>query len=471
MAPYSSRSPQIVLFLLLALLLSACAGTSVANPNPTALPATELPATELPATELPAATPTLAATVPPTLTPSVAPTIAPTATPLSTPLPTATPVLTTQPIEFASAVLFLRDRELVYLRVQDGTERVLADNVRDFAATPDGLRIALVRELDDSVNLWTVERDGSRLRQVTIDPRTESSPTWAADGSALAYVVATTVLESRDWEQWSRWCASAEVRLFDFANSRERSLGPGCDPAFAPNGLRIAFVTPPALQMEGFSFAGADNALRIVNRQGQNGWNYANGGPTSQPLESMLVYAPTWSPGGEYLAYQRFLGYQALVDINLTEWGGGFRGPGAPISVGAGWLLPAQVAPDGERVAVVQHHFGDPRGFTGYDTWSVSVMTFGENEVVAIPAAEITLNATRTADLAHVTAAAWAPNSNELAVILPEGWQPGASTQEPAFPGTGRGALWLWTPGSTPATQLTSGIDFGSPLIWVPPLR
>jgi enoyl-CoA hydratase/carnithine racemase len=43
------------------------------------------------------------------------------------------------------------------------------------------------------------------------------------------------------------------------------------------------------------------------------------------------------------IAYHRFVGYRALVDINLTEIGGSFEGKGQPLNDGAGWLLPQLV--------------------------------------------------------------------------------------------------------------------------------
>jgi Tol biopolymer transport system component len=365
-------------------------------------------------------------------------------------------------------VLFLRDGALIARDLASAAERTLADEVSDFAATPDARRIALVRGTGNAAELWLIERDGSGLRQLTNNARGESTPSWAPDGQALVYTSAVDHARVFEWLEWSNWCAAAEARLLDLTNATELTLGVGCEPAFAPDGRRIVFATAPTQQAPGLSALASTNAIRMVNRAGANGWNYASGGPDTMPMGSYLVYAPAWSPDSGQLAYQRFVGYQALVDINLTELGPAFRGPGAPIGHGAGWLLSPRFAPDGRTVAVVQHNVGDARGFTGYDIWGVTLLRLGTTEVVTLPAAEVTMQATVVDGLARATAAAWAPDGAELAVVLPAGWRPGVSEQEPGFPGEGAGELWRWTPGAAPSERLATAVDFGSPVLWLP---
>jgi dipeptidyl aminopeptidase/acylaminoacyl peptidase len=372
------------------------------------------------------------------------------------------------PIRAEAELLFLRNSALIALNPSTGGERILADDVSDFAATSDGRRIAMVRGAGDAAELWMIERNGNGLTQLTANKRAEAGPSWAPDGLALVYTSSVGQERSLEWAGWSAWCATAEARIIELSAGTEQTLGAGCEPAFAPDGRRIAFATAPTAQPPGLSFLGSNNAIRMVNREGANGWNYAVGGPDTQPMSSYLVYGPAWAPDSDELAYQRFVGYQALVDINLTELGVAFRGPGAPIGIGAGWLLPPRFAPDGQTVAVVEHNVGDPRGFSGYDIWSTTLLRLGTSETVTLPAADITLNATVLATLPRSTAAAWAPDGNSLAVILPANWEPGRSAQEPAFPNEGLGAIWRWTPGNDPDAQLAGDVDFGSPLLWLP---
>ncbi len=472
-------SSVMLLFLIQMLLLSACGAAPGAGPTavppsaaPTSAPLPTAASLAVPPTTVLTAAP--ATLAPPTAAPTnVPPTAVPTELPPTAVAPTAVPPTAAPVIGGDAELLFLRDGALIALNPTTSIERTLADTVSNFAATPDGRRIALVRGAGNAAELWVIERNGNGLQQLTSNNRAETGPSWAPDGLALVYTSADQA-RSLDWAGWSAWCATAEVRVIELSAGLEQTLGAGCEPAFAPDGRRIAFATAPTQQPPGLAFLGSTNAIRMVNREGANGWNYALGGPDSTPMGSYLVYGPAWSPNAEQLAYQRFVGYQALVDINLTELGVAFRGPGAAIGIGAGWLLSPRFAPDGRTVAVVEHNFGDPRGFSGYDIWSTRLLGLGTSETVTLPAADLTLEATVVAELPRSTAAAWAPDGNTLAVILPAGWQPGRSGQEPAFPNEGPGELWRWTPGNEPDVQLATRVDFGSPLLWLPatpPLR
>ncbi len=92
------------------------------------------------------------------------------------------------------------------------------------------------------------------------------------------------------------------------------------------------------------------NSIRLINRQGQNGWDFAKAASVDapEPNAGRLVYAPAFSPDGAQVVYQRFLGYQVLVDINLSQIAGSFDGGGQVLADGAGWLLPARFAPMAE---------------------------------------------------------------------------------------------------------------------------
>src|SRR5918911_241655 len=64
--------------------------------------------------------------------------------------------------------------------------------------------------------------------------------------------------------------------------------------------------------------------VALVYRQGQHGWDFAKAQGIEAPPPHMgrLVYAPAWSPDGQQIVYHRYLGYQALVDLDLTEIAG-----------------------------------------------------------------------------------------------------------------------------------------------------
>jgi hypothetical protein len=67
-----------------------------------------------------------------------------------------------------------------------------------------------------------------------------------------------------------------------------------------------------------------------------------------------------------------------------------------------------------------------------------------------------------------VTAAAWAPDGEALALAMPAGWQPGASAQDMLYQNEGAGEVWLWGVDGTPRERLIEGVDYASPLLWLP---
>jgi hypothetical protein len=460
----------------LALALVGCSG------GPAASAPTPSPQPTAPPVAAPAPSPTVAAPPAPSPTAAVAPTAAPTAaaTAAATTAPTAIPA-TALPTAAAQAtapqpgpsiggeILFLRDGALVALDVAGGGERALADGVSSFAATPDGRLLAAVRGEGAAAEIWLMGRDGSGLRQLTANDRAESNLGWSPDGLTLAYSAARTPApRAPSWQSWGEWCADAEARLVEAAGGPERTLGTGCEPAFSPDGRRVAFTTAPTAPGEGADFPGAANTISIVNRQGANGWSVAQSAGAGDG-QGYLVYGPSWAPDGGRVAYQRFVGYQALVDINLTEASSSFERRGEPLGLGAGWLLAPTYAPDGAQVAVVEHNFSDARGFSGYDIWQVTVLRLGEEQELAMPSETIMLQAATADSLDRVTAAAWSPDGAALAVALPAGWEPGLGGQQPVFADEDAGELWRWRPGAPPEQKLADGVDFASPLLWLPP--
>jgi Tol biopolymer transport system component len=477
-----SASSTVLLVLLLALLLTACGATNatpvtldgeqetatpLANaPEPTiALPTPQPTATE-PPIELPTAVPTAGtgqeypAPSPepsPTTVPTVAPTSAPTAPPQQS---------------IGSEVLFLRGGTLIAYDTTSGQERTLVPTVHEFAATTDGSRLALVRRVGgQNADIWVVQRDGNGLRQLTRDARAEGSLSWAPDGRTLVYA-ASDVLRPHapDWVGWSEWCSGSEVRLLDTADGNTTTLEPGCDPQFSHDGRRIAFATPPqavAGGTEGMGAATEENTIRLVNRQGENGWSFATAA-RSDDNPGHLVYAPAWSPDDQQIAYERFMGYQALVDINFIELAGSFQGNGDLLGQGAGWLMRPHFAPQGERIAVVQYNFSDARGVRGYELWSAKVLQAGQQGTTTLPTGERQTSAIVVDELPHVTGAAWSPDGTRLVVALPPEWRSGVGPQEAPFQSEAPGELWLWEPGTAPTQQFVPAVDFASPLLWLP---
>jgi hypothetical protein len=479
-SPTFQLARTLVLLALVAAVTASCGATGVPGsfapqPEATAAPTSALTPSVPPIDQ--EATPAPIAEAPATAAPAPTTVSAPTTEPAATPAEPAT-------LPKSSELLFLRNGVLTAQALSQagepgGAERQIVDGVRDFAATPDGSQIALIREVGRVTDLWLVGRDGQNLVRLTNDgnARVEATPTWAPDGLALVYAAA----DSSDpyplqWPDWPSWCVASQLFALDLPTREVRPLGAGCDPRFSPDGRRIAFAAPPVQVEPALESFGptVGNSIRLINRQGQNGWDFAKAeGLEAGELDGRLVYGPAWSTDAAQVLYHRFLGNQVEVDINIVEIGGSFEGDGQPTMEGAGWLLPAQFAPDGRAYAVTEHNFSDARGFGGYDAWSLSVVRMDGTRTVFLPSGEVTMLGALVGGepLRRAQRAAWSPDGSLLAVQLPPNWQPGLSDAEPLDPsGEERpGEIWRWRPGTQPEERLAADVDFASPLAWLPP--
>lgn len=369
-----------------------------------------------------------------------------------------------------SEILFLRAGNLQAYGFETAIERQIASDVHEVAPSPDGRELALIRGKEGSREVWLIDRDGQNLRVLTSNSRTESNLTWAADGLSLAYTAAqvdSTTLPT--WESWSRWCGTSEIYLLNLPSHEEKSLAAGCMPAFSPDGKRLAFATPPeTTDAPGGQTKDKTNAIRLVNSKGQNGWNLATAGQT-EGKDGRLVYAPVWSPDGSQIAYQRFRGYQVLVDLNLTERRESFgKAPAKLLGTGLGWMLPPAWSPDGERLGLVAYNYSNARGVKGYEMWAAEVLKLGEQGTIELPDGSQKTEAALQQHLNRVTALAWSPDSKALVVALPAGWQPGIPPDATPYEAVTPGELWLWQPGKLPTKRLVERVDYASPLVWLP---
>ncbi|WP_041330476.1 PD40 domain-containing protein [Roseiflexus castenholzii] len=478
---------QTVSLLILVLLMVSCGGApspAAGFPSPTAVPSEPTitaPPTPIlaptpetpPATSLPEPTsaPPATSQPEPTPIPSPQPTVAP-PPPTATPTPAPpTPVPPTS--SFTGILFFLRDGALWIFDA--GGERLIVDQVREFTPSANGNVIAVVREVERQFDVWTVRRDGSDLRRITNDRSVEASLSWSPDNAALIFAAAdASEFLPQTWPDRALWCSAGQIVVLDIASGQRQALANGCDPALSPDGRRIAYSAPPTLRDPAIAGGApvAGNAIRLINRRGENTWNFAraDGADAPAPNTGMLVYAPAWSPDGASVAYHRYVGMQIEVDVNLSEIGGSFEGKGRPFAEGAGWLLPSRFAPDGRRTAIIEHNYSDARGFGGYDDWSVQVVALDGLRTVDLPQGSVTMLGGSATRLPRAASAAWSPDGTLLAVLLPPGWRPDVPLNEPFDPSGAEspGEVWLWQPGVAPSIRLISNVDFASPLAWLP---
>lgn len=208
----------------------------------------------------------------------------------------------------------------IYVMNADGTGRVrLTDDAApdaDPAWSPDGSRIAFVSGRDGNEEIYVMNADGSGQQRLTADPAADRAPAWTPDGR---------IVFTRDALEGGSIIHVMSADGSNIEAIRPVEELPGNDhlnPAWAPDGSRIAFVRRSA--------AGGAGAIFFMRPDG------SDFGPfLEQPQLTASMGDPAWSPSGE-LAYTHYFDFASLQSTGAGTLAGGGRQPTSPSWSGSG---------------------------------------------------------------------------------------------------------------------------------------
>jgi Tol biopolymer transport system component len=232
------------------------------------------------------------------------------------------------------------------------------------ALSPNGRRIAYVRDAEPDPQVWLMNADGSGQHRLTFSTSEKLRPVWSPDGRRLAFMVWNRRLCE---PEIALWCPFTDIWTVNADGSGERKLlDHAMQPAWSRDGRRLVFQ-----DFEVYT-PGTATALRVSRADGSSVRTIFKG-----LMEQAFRSPPAWSPDGKRLAFGTTtpsLEHRVLI---VHADGSGRRRLAAGLY--AAW------GPDGKTIALEQdagvfvrplargrvHRVGGRAGFGGScPTWS-----------------------------------------------------------------------------------------------------
>lgn len=244
-----------------------------------------------------------------------------------------------------------------------GTPLTSGSTNTDPAWSADGLKIAFTSDRSGSVQVWTMNPDGTNQAQLTFDSGDKAAPAWSPDGTRIAYGVGN----GTDNDVVVRTLAGGQLTVA--GGPQDQDL-----PVFTADGTRVIFNDD---SVGGLSIVGATgagrapflsdaeqpdvspdgsrivvtrfdiNRLRVVNADGSGG---------TPLIETQPIRRPAWSPDGTKVIYHRFVGSGVNSLFTVPSGGGSETRESQVASV--------DFAPDWQPIGASPVITGFPQGIT-----------------------------------------------------------------------------------------------------------
>lgn len=151
--------------------------------------------------------------------------------------------------------------------------------------SPDGKRIAFESSARGDLDIWTMTSDGAQALILTDDSKAQDyAPAWSPDGKWIAFTSWRTGNQQIFIVNADTDCSGASCKkALNISQSKFNDV----EPAWSPDGKKIAFVSDRdgqrAIYVADFSISGIRNVRRITF----SGWDDQ----------------PAWSPDGNWIAF------------------------------------------------------------------------------------------------------------------------------------------------------------------------
>lgn len=191
-------------------------------------------------------------------------------------------------------LVFMSDRdgdfEIYTINADGADERRLTDSPGDDmwpAWSPDGAKIAFQSERDGNFEIYVMSADGNDPQRLTNNAANDYNPDWSPDGAKIAFDSERS--GNGDIYVMPAPGAQAQVEtdgsnLLQLTTSSETDM----DPAWSPDGKRIAFMRGPFGRPE----------IYLMDADGGN--------VAKLPIGDDNGFSPTWSPDGKWIAFYSY---------------------------------------------------------------------------------------------------------------------------------------------------------------------